>query len=105
MLPRLANPAELERVAKRLERGAVELEHLRKELLLSARRPDWEGEAATACAVSSTASSRMSPGPRPSCATWSTTCELGPTTYATRPMIAAATLAPMATSWSLAANG
>jgi hypothetical protein len=44
MLPRLANPAELERAGKRLERGAAELEHLRKELVLSARRPDWVGD-------------------------------------------------------------
>jgi uncharacterized protein YukE len=45
MTTRLANPAELERTAKRLENGAAQLEHLRKALLQSARQPDWEGTA------------------------------------------------------------
>ena len=45
MTTRLANPAELERTAKRLETGASQLEHLRKTLLHAARQPDWEGTA------------------------------------------------------------
>jgi len=45
MTSRLANPAELERTAKRLDNGAAQLEHLRKALIQSARQPDWEGTA------------------------------------------------------------